>query len=133
MRETEILNRDTPVLRIGWTGHAHLNAAAVRGLGVDGGLLIDVQGDRIILRAASEDDSRPWKTTKDGSSQGVVFNARSMFKRVGLVPATGSAKYRLSPLAWAIGRPAFETGLAALLTPDEFRAVRRVHPVAVPA
>lgn len=129
----EVLSRSTPILRVGWTGHAHLNAAAVRGLGVDGGLLIDVQGDRIILRAASEDDSRPWKTTKDGSSQGVVFNARSMFKRVGLVPATGSAKYRLSPLAWAIGRPAFETGPLFVLTPEESRAVVRVNPVAVPA
>lgn len=129
----EVLSRSTPILRVGWTGHAHLNAAAVRGLGVDGGLLIDVQGDRIILRAASEDDSRPWKTTKDGSSQGVVFNARSMFKRVGLVPETGSAKYRLSPLAWAIGRPAFETGPLFKLTPDESRAVVRVHREAVPA
>ncbi len=134
MREMDDgLNRNTPVLRIGWTGHARLNAAAVRVLGVEGGLLIDVQGGRIILRAAGEGDNRPWKTTGDGSSQGVVFCARGAFKPIGMIPETGSVKYRLRPCAWAIGRPALQTGPADLLTPEESRAVKFVRPVAVPA
>lgn len=128
------MNRETPTLRVNWTGHGYLNAAAMRALGMPSGILIDIVRSTggVVIRPAHEDDHRPTKVISEGAAFG-NFNARNVLTRAGLVPESGSAKYLLTRIMWDIGRPAYETCASAVLTPEESLMVRCDRRAGVPA
>lgn len=105
------MNRETPTLRVNWTGHGYLNAAACRELGMPRGILIDQHGGGILIRPANDYDHRAYLITEQGKTcDGRNFCAKNAMHRAGLVPESGSTRYLLNPVTYDIGRPAFTTG-----------------------
>jgi hypothetical protein len=106
------MNRETPTLRVNWTGHGYLNAAACRELGMPRGILIDSHDGAILIRPANDFDHWAYAIAKQGRlyCDGRNFCARAAMLRAGLVPESGSARYLLNRVTYAIGRPAFTTG-----------------------